>query len=651
MERIHTAKVQDREKEQNTLLRRMIGTQSSRTPARRASAFVIESLEARVLLSGELATAIQAPVAIAEGTVAATAFLLTSSSTPSAPAQTMAGTSPHLASLQVADFGRAYNENESGGAWSPSRTESAVQWYAERVDITEQQTVLTRLRQYNPTMKSWVYALDLYQYQHEVGTLPESSFLHVSEPTSVTLRDISGKVMAEQTIPTGGRLEVGVWLNKHWPFNLKDPALRAYNSERILNLIGAEAGVFLDAHGPTFSDAFKVGPLTTINYGGGIQEYGGRRPGDPTLEAEYNADVVNWLGELQQKLAAAGKWGVVNVGTDFAYSQNARDQALAMSGFETEGLITPNALRGAHSVQQLYDLTQQVTANGGTVILSGLWGTIPADYTAGNYGSGEARQDMWRLAFYYIVKQPAGSPGVTYFDLNLQSYATHNVPADQAEWHAAYQHDIGHPTGGMTVAQTGISPSDGAPYTVFTRPYSGAQVLFRPMDQWSSIDYGDRSAVSVSLSGNYRQLREDGTTGPLVNAVQIRNGEALILLPESGVVLDNVVVAPTTPVQPTPAPAPAPAPVIATPVPVPNPTPTPLQPAPVPSGNFPSTTSGAWTVADLLAFSFVPATPAPVVTPTPEPAPAPVPPAPVTPPASFSVADMLAMDWTRPSNS
>ena len=191
-------------------------------------------------------------------------------------------------------------------------------------------------------------------------------------------------------------------------------------------------------------------------------------------------------------------------------------------------------MRGAEgAVENLYDLTQRVTANGGTAILTGKWNFMPANYTQGEYGSADARQDMWRLAFYYVVKEPAGSSGKAYFDLTLPSYNSNNIPGDQNHWHAAYQVDVGQPTGGMTVAQTGTSPSDGANYKVFTRPYSNAKVLFRPMDQWSSTDYGDRSAVTVQLDGNYRLLKEAGTLGALTNTVQIRNGEGLILLPVS----------------------------------------------------------------------------------------------------------------------
>jgi hypothetical protein len=611
---------------------------------RTASSFALESLEARLLLSADLAAAV--PIAPVAQNVAAQATVSVINPTQTtATVQTNNAVSPHLASLRIADFGRSYNENSWGNPDSPSRTEAAVQWFAQHVDLTEQETVLSHFRQYNPTMQSWKYALDLYQFQNEVSGLPESSFLHVSEPTSVTLKDISGNTLANYTIPTGGRFEAAVWNAKHFPFNLKDANLRAYNSARILNLIGNEAGVFLDAHGSGFSDPFKVGWLTVINSGGGIQEYGGRRPGDPIFEAAYNADVVSWLNELRGQLVAAGKWGVVNEATNLGYDQMSRDQAIAIGGFDTENLIAPDMLRGPDSVNALYNLTQRVTADGGTAILTGQWNAIPNNYTPGDYSSAAARQDMWRLSFYYLVKEAAGSPGHAYLDLNLQSYATHSIPGDQNQWHAAYQVDIGQPMGGMTVAQDGSSPSDGAYYSVFTRSYTNAQVLFRPMDLWSSTNYGDASAVTVPLNGNYQQLKEDGTLGPVTNSVQIRNSEALILIPVSGVT-SNVVAnnTPSTPLS-TPVSMPPPVPVI-------DPAPITVQPQAVPVV-IPISSAGSETktVAEILAPPLL-ATPAiPTVTTVSSDTVMPPSQSPVAPPAPNTPELVVSMSLTPASDS
>jgi hypothetical protein len=625
-----------------------------RVGARKSSPFALESLEARILLSGDLATAM--PVVPLAQTADAPAVISLVTQPQLAAATLSSNTaSPHFSYLNIADFGRSYGETTWGSPSSPSRTEAAVQWYAHHVDLTEQQEVLTHFRQYNPHIQSWKYALDLYQFQHEVSNLPESSFLHVSESTSVTLRDLNGNIMANYTIPAGGRFEIAVWNAKHFPFNLKDPGLRAYNSERILNLIGGEAGVFLDAHSTGFANTFQIGNQTRINSGGGIQEYGGLRAGDPALDAAYERDVINWLNQLHGRLTAAGKWGVVNQATNLAYEQAARDQAVAIGGFNTENLIAPDTLRGAESVWAMYDLTQRVTGNGGTAIITGKWNFLPANYTPGSYGSADARQDIWRLTFYYMVKESAGSSGKTYFDLTLQSYYSNNVPADQNQWYDAYQFNVGQPTGGMSAMQTGTSPADGAPYTVFSRPYSHALILFRTMDQWSSTDYGDRSAVTVPLNGNYQQLRENGTLGPVTDSIHIRNGEGLILLPVTGV---NVVQS----IQPSELPPPtvteAPTPPPADPLPVSAP------PAPLPSVTSPSPL-GADTksVADMLAAAFSSNTGQPIVTttftaplisqavnaPEPEvvvdPPPQPVPPVAAPAERSYTVAEMMALDW------
>jgi hypothetical protein len=278
--------------------KRITATEHSerRTRIHKASPFAVESLEARVLLSADLATAVPM-VPVTQNIDASATISVVNTSQATAVVQANSTGSPHFSHINIADFGRSYNENSWGGQNVPSRTEAAVKWYAEHVDLTEHQNVLTHLRQYNPNVKSWVYVLDLYQFQHEVSGLPESSFLHVSEPTSVTLKDISGNVLANYTIPTGGRFEAAVWNAKHFPFNLKDANLRAYNSNRILNLIGGEAGVFLDAHGAGFSETFKLGRETTINSGGGIQEYGGLRP----WRSRIGRGLPRRRGELAQR--------------------------------------------------------------------------------------------------------------------------------------------------------------------------------------------------------------------------------------------------------------------------------------------------------------------------------------------------------------
>ena len=79
---------------------------------RTASSFALESLEARLLLSADLAAAV--PIAPVAQNVAAQATVSVINPTQTtATVQTNNAVSPHLTSLRIADFERSYNENSS----------------------------------------------------------------------------------------------------------------------------------------------------------------------------------------------------------------------------------------------------------------------------------------------------------------------------------------------------------------------------------------------------------------------------------------------------------------------------------------------------------------------------------------------------------
>jgi hypothetical protein len=88
-----------------------------------------------------------------------------------------------LTSLRIADFGRSYNENSSGNPDSPSRTEAAVQWFAQHVDLNEKKPPS---RTFGSTTHDAILkiCLDLYQFQDEVkriaGTIQDESTGQVS---------------------------------------------------------------------------------------------------------------------------------------------------------------------------------------------------------------------------------------------------------------------------------------------------------------------------------------------------------------------------------------------------------------------------------------------------------------------------------------
>jgi hypothetical protein len=105
------------------------GHATRRSRVHKASPFALESLEARVLLSADLAAAVPV-VPVTQNIDAAATVSVVNATQATAVVQANSAASPHLSHLRIADFGRSYAESPWRSPASPSRTESAVQWFA-----------------------------------------------------------------------------------------------------------------------------------------------------------------------------------------------------------------------------------------------------------------------------------------------------------------------------------------------------------------------------------------------------------------------------------------------------------------------------------------------------------------------------------------
>src|SRR4029453_13982269 len=94
--------------------------------------------------------------------------------------------------------------------------------------------------------------------------------------------------------------------------------------------------------------------------------------------------------------------------------------------------------------------------------------------------------------------------------------------------------DVGAPTGAMRVFATGFDPlSPMLTYKVFARDYENALVLYKPLSYQSGIGEGTRkeqTATTHQLGGNYRRVNADGTVGPVISSLRLRNGEGAVLI-------------------------------------------------------------------------------------------------------------------------
>jgi hypothetical protein len=111
-----------------------------------------------------------------------------------------------------------------------------------------------------------------------------------------------------------------------------------------------------------------------------------------------------------------------------------------------------------------------------------------------------------------------------------------NAPAApwSQTWIPAVSTNVGAPTGGMTTFATGADPENRSlTYKVYGRSYANALVLYKPRSYAPGVGTGTlntATATTHELGGNYRVLNGDGSLGPVVTRVTLRNGEGAVLM-------------------------------------------------------------------------------------------------------------------------
>jgi hypothetical protein len=131
------------------------------------------------------------------------------------------------------------------------------------------------------------------------------------------------------------------------------------------------------------------------------------------------------------------------------------------------------------------------------------------------------------LAYYYLVADPDRTFVMFFGGLNPSA-------AWADTWIPAVQTDLGRPLGDLTTVATGTDPANPAlAYRVYGREYANARVLYKPRSytlRAGTGTTGDDTATTHQLGGNFRLLASDGTPGPVVTSVTLRNGEGAILI-------------------------------------------------------------------------------------------------------------------------
>lgn len=230
--------------------------------------------------------------------------------------------------------------------------------------------------------------------------------------------------------------------------------------------------------------------------------------------ANYATDYGTLLGTIDRQLGS--KWVLANTS---GAGQSALPTVSQGVSFLEEFALRPLAHNhnNFEYISQTVSERIKVMGSNGYAILD----TLP------NGGSPtDPRTQIASLAYYYMLADPKK----TYVMFNggyepSTSWKRH--------WTEAVRYNVGQPRGTWSTFATGRDPGNrGLTFKVYQRQYDRALVLYKPLsyNRGTSGTTSDSSATYHKLNGRYRPLRADGTLGPVVTSVILRNGEGAILI-------------------------------------------------------------------------------------------------------------------------
>ncbi len=149
------------------------------------------------------------------------------------------------------------------------------------------------------------------------------------------------------------------------------------------------------------------------------------------------------------------------------------------------------------------------------------------DSHPGGGSPSDPRTQIATLAYYYQLADPRRT--------FLMFYGGYNPASSWTEhWSPAAAVDIGQPRGQMRTFAEGADPADPRlRYRIYARDYDRALVLYKPLSYAQGVGSGgldDATATLHTLPGSYRRLNADGSLGPVITSIRLRNGEGAILI-------------------------------------------------------------------------------------------------------------------------
>lgn len=139
----------------------------------------------------------------------------------------------------------------------------------------------------------------------------------------------------------------------------------------------------------------------------------------------------------------------------------------------------------------------------------------------------DPRMQIGVLAYYYLLADP-DSTYLTFFG-GYEPGTTWS-----RHWSPAVAFDVGRPTDNCSIFATGLDPAaNDLTYKIYQRAYENALILHKPLSHVRAAKTvptpDDATATRHELGGTFQQVQADGTLGPPITSISLRNGEGAIL--------------------------------------------------------------------------------------------------------------------------
>lgn len=229
----------------------------------------------------------------------------------------------------------------------------------------------------------------------------------------------------------------------------------------------------------------------------------------------YASDYAAVLGAVGRGIAP--QWVLANTsGGGTAADRVARQVPATIEEFALRPM--------AQTWAQFSDLASTVQRR---LALSELPGYLVLDSLSTGGSPTDPRTRMAALASYYLIADPDATMFMAWGgEEPASSWSRH--------WWEAIGFDIGRPGGSWSELAAAADPANAArTYRVLSREYDRALVLYKPLSYAAGKGTGgtgDDTSTVHQLDRNYRVLNADGSLGPVIRTVALRNGEGAILV-------------------------------------------------------------------------------------------------------------------------